>query len=162
VALISRRFAGVPELEACAVDDSAHLLFGSQGPHVALVQQALIDLGEQIETGASGSYDSDTEAAVTAYKTDRQILNFAGQVDPIVGKKTIAALDAEIERFDAAERGTRLRFVGLDDAVETSLGFDEVVQLVESALKEGTLIGLPPGESRRALNPQQLVAVERI
>jgi peptidoglycan hydrolase-like protein with peptidoglycan-binding domain len=165
VALISRRFAGVPELEACAVDDSAHLLFGSQGPHVALVQRALIDLGEQIETGASGSYGSDTEAAVSAYKTDRQILNFAGQIDPIVGKKTIAVLDAEIEQFDAeggSERRTRLRFAGLDDAVETSLGFDEVVQLVETALTEGTLIRLPPSESKRALNPRQLVAVERI
>jgi len=102
---------------------------------------------------------------VTAYKTDRQILNFAGQVDPIVGKKTIAVLDAEIERFDAeggSERRTRLRFAGLDDAVETSLGFDEVVQLVETALTEGTLIRLPPSESKRALNPRQLVAVERI
>ena len=166
MALISRRFAGIPELEACAVDDSAHLLSGSQGPHVAVVQQALIDLGEQIESGASGIYGPDTEAAVTVYKTARQILNFAGQIDPIVGKKTIAALDAEIERFDAAgggaERGTRLRFAGLDQAVETSLGFDEVLVLVETALKEGELIQLPPDDTKRGLNPQQLVSVERI
>ena len=88
---------------------------------------------------------------VTAYKTDRQILNFAGQIDPIVGKKTITALDAEIERFDlaggGAERGNRLRFAGLDDAVETSLGFDEVVELVEAALREGELIQLPSDEN---------------
>jgi len=166
MALVSRRFAGVPELEACAVDDSAHLLPGSQGPHVALVQQALIDLGEQIESGASGNYGPDTEAAVSAYKTERQILNFAGQIDPIVGKKTIAALDAEIEQFDAAgvgaERGARLRFAGIDQAVETRLGFDEVLELVETALKEGELIRLPPDETKQALNPQQLVSVERI
>ena len=166
VALVSRRFAGVPELEACAVDDAAHLLSGSRGPHVGLVQRALIDLGEEIESGASGSYGPDTEAAVTAYKTERQILNFAGQIDPIVGKKTIATLDAEIERFDAAavgaERGARLRFAGFDQAVETSLGFDEVLELVERALKEGELIQLPPDETKLALNPQQLVSVERI
>jgi peptidoglycan hydrolase-like protein with peptidoglycan-binding domain len=166
MALTSRRFAGIPELEACAVDDSAHLLLGSLGPHVALVQQALIDLGEQIESGASGDYGPDTEAAVTAYKTERQLLNFAGQIDPIVGKKTMAALDAEIERFDAAgggvERGARLRFAGLDQAVETSLGFDEVRELIETALKNGELIRLPPDETKRVLNPQQVVSVERI
>jgi len=166
MALISRRFAGIPELEACAVDDSAHLLSGSQGPHVALVQQALIDLGEQIESGATGNYGPDTEAAVTAYKTERQILNFAGQIDPIVGRKTIAALDTEIDRFDAAragaERRARLRFAGLDHAIETSLEFEEVVELVETALKEGELIQLPPDETQRILNPQQLVSVERI
>lgn len=164
VALISRRFAGIPELEACAVDDSAHLLSGSQGPHVALVQQALIDLGQQIESGATGNYGPDTEAAATAYKAARQILNFAGQIDPIVGRKTIAALDAEIDRFDAAgaERRARLRFAGLDHAVETSLEFEEVVDLVETAVKEGELIQLPPDETERVLNPQQLVSVERI
>src|SRR4051794_33997037 len=136
MALISRRFAGVAELEACAVEDNAHLLLGTQGPHVALVQQALIDLGEEIASGASGNYGPDTEAAVAAYKTERQILNFAGQIDPIVGKKTIVALDAEIEQFDAAasgaERRTRLRFAGLDELVETSLDFEEVVELVQA------------------------------
>ncbi len=72
MALASRRFAGVAELEACAVDDSAHLLPGAQGSHVALVQQALIDLGEQIESGATGMYGPDTEAAVTSYKTAQE------------------------------------------------------------------------------------------
>jgi hypothetical protein len=165
MALTSRRFAGVAELEACAVDDSAHLLLGSQGSHVALVQQALIDLGEQIESGATGTYGRDTEAAVTSYKTARSILNVAGLIDPIVGKKTIAALDLEIERFDAAggEEGTRLRFVGLDQDVDTDLGFDEVVELVETALRAGELLRLTPRQGpARALNPQQLISIERI
>lgn len=69
----------------------------------------------------------------------------------------------EIERFDAggggAERGTRLRFAGLDQAVETRLGFDEVLVLVETALKEGGLIELPPDDTKRVINPQQLVSV---
>lgn len=167
MALVSRRFAGVAELQACAVEDSAHLLGGSQGSHVALVQQALIDLGEQIESGASGIYGTDTEAAVTSYKAARNILNAAGQVDPIVGKKTLATLDAEIERFDAAGEGvnerTRLRFAGLEQDLETDLPFDEMVELVESALKTGEVLRLDsPQGPARALNAQQLVSIERI
>lgn len=167
MALASRRFAGVAELEACAVDDSAHLLPGSQGSHVALVQQALIDLGERIESGATGMYGPDTEAAVTSYKTARNILNFAGLIDPIVGKKTIAALDVEIERFDAsaggAGSGTRLRFAGLEEDLDIDLGFDEMVELVEAALKAGQLLRLSPRQGpARALNPHQLVSIERL
>jgi peptidoglycan hydrolase-like protein with peptidoglycan-binding domain len=167
MALVSRRFAGVAELEACAVDDSAHLLLGSQGSHVTLVQQALIDLGERIESGASGLYGEDTEAAVTSYKTARNILNALGLVDPIVGKKTIAALDAEIERFDASgggvQTGSRLRFTGLDHDVDTDLGFDEMVELVETALNAGELLRLSPRQGPAlALNPLQLVSIERI
>jgi peptidoglycan hydrolase-like protein with peptidoglycan-binding domain len=102
MALVSSRFSGVPELEQAAVDDSAHLLIGSSGPAVALVQQALSDLGEDIgAAGADGVYGSDTEAAVVSYKTTRNILNAQGQIDGIVGKKTIASLDDEIATFDA-------------------------------------------------------------
>jgi peptidoglycan hydrolase-like protein with peptidoglycan-binding domain len=167
MALVSRRFSGVAALEACAVDDRAHLLLGSEGPHVVLVQQALIDLGERIESGASGIYEPDTEAAVSSYKTARQILNAAGLVDPIVGKKTIAALDAEIERFDAAGGAgatrTRLRFTGLDEDIETNLGFEEAVELVEAAITADGLIRLNPPDGRAlALNPRQLVSIERI
>ncbi len=64
------RFSGVPELEACAVDDAAHLTIGSSGSFVALVQQALIDLGETLgPAGADGDYGPATAAAVTSYKT---------------------------------------------------------------------------------------------
>jgi hypothetical protein len=103
MALISRRFAGVPELEACAVDDNAHLLEGASGPHVQLVQQALLDLGESLgDDGPTGYYGQLTAAAVTNYKAARGIVNADGLIDPIVGKKTIAALDAEIETLDVA------------------------------------------------------------
>jgi hypothetical protein len=102
IALISQRFAGVVELEQCAVDDNAHLTVGSNGPHVALVQQALIDLGEPVGAdGADGGYGPATAAAVSSYKAQRGIVNSSGQIDAVVGKLTIAALDDEIAAADA-------------------------------------------------------------
>jgi peptidoglycan hydrolase-like protein with peptidoglycan-binding domain len=101
MSLSSARFAGVAELEACAVDDAAHLTIGASGAHVALVQQALIDLGESVGAdGADGGYGPSTAAAVSSYKTQRGIANSAGQIDAIVGKLTIASLDGEIDEFD--------------------------------------------------------------
>ncbi|GGB92110.1 peptidoglycan-binding domain-containing protein [Cellulomonas carbonis] len=102
MALQSVRFAGVPELEACAVDHAAHLLHGHNGHHVALVQEALVDLGEDLGAGgADGVYGDDTSRAVTSYKTARGILNASGAIDAVVGKLTIAALDDEIAAHDA-------------------------------------------------------------
>ena len=47
---------------------------------------------------ASSSYGPSTKAAVLAYKTRRQIINRSYQSTPdaIVGKMTIASLDAEV------------------------------------------------------------------
>ena len=99
--LNSVRFSGVPELEACAVDDAAHLTIGSSGSFVALVQQALIDLGETLgSAGADGDYGPATAAAVTSYKTARNILNSDGQIDSIVGKLTIESLDNDVDQLD--------------------------------------------------------------
>lgn len=101
MSLVSIRFSGVTAPEDCAVDDNAHLLNGSSGPHVALVQQALMDLGHDLAGGADGIYGTATGNAVFDYKTERGILApGAVAADRIVGKRTIAALDAEIEAFD--------------------------------------------------------------
>jgi hypothetical protein len=101
MALQSQLFRGDPKLEAAAVSDPAHILPGSSGSHVGKIQQALIQLD-----GASlvqdSSYGQATAAAVAAFKRKRQILNSSGQIDNIVGKKTIAALDSEML---AKERG---------------------------------------------------------
>lgn len=103
MALSSARFSAVPELQACAVDDAAHLTVGANGDHVALVQQALLDLGESLGPGgADGAYGPATAAAVTSYKTARSILNATGQIDSIVGKLTIASLDDDIDQLDTA------------------------------------------------------------
>jgi peptidoglycan hydrolase-like protein with peptidoglycan-binding domain len=96
--LQSRCFRGVPELEAAAVSDPAHILTGAVGDHVTLIQQALIALdGVDIFAGelASKRYGPSTAYAMLAYKRKRNIINraYQTQADNIVGKMTMAALD---------------------------------------------------------------------
>lgn len=104
--LQSQLFRGDRALEACLVDDRAHLVEGSRGPHVRKVQQALalvdgalIALGEV----SSGTYGRSTVAAVLDYKRARSIVNFSYQTsaDSIVGKMTIASLDVEMSKREA-------------------------------------------------------------
>jgi peptidoglycan hydrolase-like protein with peptidoglycan-binding domain len=95
MALQSQLFGGVRELEAAAVSDPAHITQGANGPHVAKIQQALVQL-DGATIAQDGAYGSRTAAAVSAFKQKRQILNFQGKIDDIVGKKTMAALDAEM------------------------------------------------------------------
>lgn len=95
MALQSQLFRGDAKLEAAAVSDPAHILPGARGPHVDKIQAALIQLdGAGIAQDAA--YGPGTAAAVRAFKQKRQILNFQGKIDDIVGKKTMAALDTEM------------------------------------------------------------------
>ena len=98
MSLHSQLFRGDPKLEAAAVSDSAHILPGASGPHVAKIQQALIQV-DGAAIVADGIYGSATAAAVADFKRKQQpqILNFAGKIDNIVGIKTIAALDVAME-----------------------------------------------------------------
>lgn len=101
MSLGSRLFAGIPELEACLVNDQAHLTIGTSGNHVRLVQEALVRLGFNQISGqeyVDGTYGTSTAAAVLRYKTSRQIINRAYQSTPdnIVGKMTIKSLDTEL------------------------------------------------------------------
>jgi len=94
--LKSKEFAGDPRLEACAVSDPAHVTPGSTGNHVGKIQQGLIKLKEAVIDPAELAmqrYGNSTASAVLKFKAKRSILNFAGQLDNIVGKKTIRALD---------------------------------------------------------------------
>jgi hypothetical protein len=84
-------------LEDAAVLDSAHICTGAQGNHVVKIQLALIQLdGASID--ADGRFGPATAAAVLAYKRVRNIINRAYQQQPdsIVGKTTVASLDAEM------------------------------------------------------------------
>jgi hypothetical protein len=96
-----------PKLQACLVDDQAHIgLMTSpasrQGQHVVLIKRALnafarrFGMDELDETNPV--YDEETADLVTTFKELHRppILNFAHQIDAIVGKKTIAALDDEL------------------------------------------------------------------
>jgi len=108
MALQSQLFRGDLKLEAAAVSDPAHILAGARGPHVAKIQQALIQVDGAAITQDS-SYGPATAAAVDAFKQKRQILNFQGKIDNIVGKKTIAALDAEMIAKEKGGGGSRGR-----------------------------------------------------
>ena|ERR1039457_1701413 len=101
MSLKSRLFSGNADLEACLINDSAHLTPGSSGEHVRLVQRALVYLGEKAISGheyRQGLYGPTTTAAVLRYKQQRRIINFSyqTQADNIVGKMTIQRLDDEI------------------------------------------------------------------
>jgi hypothetical protein len=97
MALRSRLFAGDSKLEAAAVSDAAHIMRGAVGDHVRKIQVALIRLdGAQLE--ADGRFGPRTEAAVLAFKRERDIVNrsYQSQADAIVGKMTMVALDDEM------------------------------------------------------------------
>lgn len=115
--LVSRLFRGNKKLEACLVDDAAHVTLGAQGEHVAKIQFALFSLDtlkiDRTEL-VTQTYGSSTAAAVLSYKTKRRIINHSYQTAPdsIVGKMTIASLDAEM-------RGRQLSFPGVGDCAQT-------------------------------------------
>jgi phosphatidylserine/phosphatidylglycerophosphate/cardiolipin synthase-like enzyme len=65
----------------------------SSGPAVLKVQQALIDVGIPLhQFGADGTFGSETGTAVATFKTAKNIY----PNDPVVGRATITALDAEL------------------------------------------------------------------
>ncbi len=121
--LNSTQFRDDPALEACATRDAAHITPGSSGPHVRKIQDALNrvdDAGIGSDEYAAAKYGTATTLAVTAFKSKRRILNTAGQIDPIVGIKTIRALDQAL-----LELGR-----GLENALDTTPYVDVIVNFV--------------------------------
>ena len=104
--LQSQLFRGDRALEACLVDDRAHLVTGTSGPHVKKVQRALAVLDGALialDEVSSEQYGRSTAAAVLDYKRARNIINRSYQTVPdnIVGKMTIASLDREMLNNEA-------------------------------------------------------------
>lgn len=103
--LVSQLFSGDPIFERCLVKDSAHIAPGSRGSHVNKIQTALSTLDyfavvpQEVQ---SQTYGPSTAAGVLAYKRKRNIINraYQTQADNIVGKMTIASLDAEMARVE--------------------------------------------------------------
>lgn len=105
MALMSRHFRSDQKLQACLVKDSAHVVKGAKGEHVAKIQIALVALeGYAIDPGELREklYGSSTATAVLAYKRKRRIINrtYQSTEDNIVGKMTIARLDAEMIKLE--------------------------------------------------------------
>ena len=89
--------------------DAAHIAQGSSGPHVRKIQTAL-NLVDDAKLNADGSYGRLTAAAVLNYKRARQIINMARQTqaDDIVGRMTVAALDAELLTAESPKAPIRI------------------------------------------------------
>ncbi len=97
-----------PKLRACLVNDKDHIGLATfperdrRGIHVVLIKKALnafarrFGMDELDET--NDFYDQETADLVTTFKELHKppILNFMRQIDNIVGKQTIAALDDEL------------------------------------------------------------------
>jgi hypothetical protein len=105
MALRSKLFQGDGKLEACAVQDSAHVTPGARGDHVGKIQRALVLLDEAVisanEVGQS-LYGPSTAAGVLRYKQRRNIINrsYETTADNIVGKMTIVSLDNEMVKHE--------------------------------------------------------------
>lgn len=99
--LSSKLFKNDPKLQACLVSDPDHVIPGSVGEHVSKIQQALfLTNNASIDTNELGDmrYGTSTANAVLAFKGAPRNILAPGEVVPnnIVGKKTIARLDAEM------------------------------------------------------------------
>jgi hypothetical protein len=99
--LRSKLFKGNPALEACLIDNTAHIKEGAGGEHVSKIHTSLFALDcLSVSSDDLGTrrYGKSTAAAVLAFKRKRNIINYTyeTEVDNIVGKMTIAALDEEM------------------------------------------------------------------
>ncbi len=107
--LQSKLFRDNAALQACLVQDSAHIKEGAVGDHVSKIHSALFALdGVSVSPDElqAARYGPSTAAAVLAFKRKRNIINHAyeKQVDNIVGKMTVAALDREMLRKEQEQR----------------------------------------------------------
>ena len=117
MALRSQLFQGDGRLEACLVQDSAHVAQGAAGDHVGKIQTALSTLDNSaIDAGEASAqfYGQSTASAVLTFKTRRDIVNrsYQSTADNIVGKMTIAALDSEM--FEAENEPSPCEFCQMD------------------------------------------------
>src|SRR5437868_1500436 len=119
MSLRSKLLKGDSKLEACLVQDAAHVTPGAMGNHVSKIQIALALLDDaeiaSIEI-SSMRYGTTTANAVLAYKRKRKLINFSyqTQADNIVGKMTIATLDSEL----SARRNQAIPAYGCGDPIE--------------------------------------------
>jgi hypothetical protein len=93
------------KLEACLINDSAHIALGNRGDHVKKIQTALNRLSaglgrENFNLKVDGVFGPKTAAAVKAFKNSpsRKILqSWQKSADDSVGKRTIKCLDDEMD-----------------------------------------------------------------
>ena len=78
MSLTSRLFAGDQRLEACLVDDRAHVTIGDVGLHVAKIQFAILEIDGGLVAGDeldAQRYGVTTAKCVLDYKVKRGVIN---------------------------------------------------------------------------------------
>lgn len=105
--LRSAMFADIQVFEDCAVDDTKHIMPGTVGWHIVMIQGALATVGGQKINEREVDkkfYGISTATAVANFKRSQKppLLNYRNQIDSIVGKKTIVALDDLMAKRDKA------------------------------------------------------------
>lgn len=158
MALQSQLFRGDSALESCLVNDAAHVVEGTRGPHINKIQRALVLLDGAPIVGSEildEVYGRSTANAVLAYKRKRGIINRAYQntADNIVGKMTIASLDKEMT---IAENRPPLRGCTTDIG-----GGSSSKSRVGLALSNSIQLQFPPGRLNVAFQ-EALLAGETI
>jgi hypothetical protein len=99
-------FSGDPRLEACLINDPAHITPGAQGPHVRKIQEAVVILCRMaipLKEMENMVYGPGTTNAILSYKQQNGIINsnYETTADNIVGKMTIQSLDDGMAEFEA-------------------------------------------------------------
>jgi hypothetical protein len=98
-------FADDDKLKQCAINDADHVgeQFAPKGSWVVLIKKALNAWSAKqrpplVALALTDVFGKDTGDRVALYKSKQTppILNYAGKIDRIVGKKTVAALDKEL------------------------------------------------------------------
>jgi hypothetical protein len=126
--LQSALFSDDDDLQACLVNDRAHVTIGAIGDHVTKIHSALTvieDASIDIAELNDSRYGPSTAAAVLAYKRRRQIINYSyqTQADDIVGKMTIAAMDREMSAIAGGAEGLSAAGMTMRGFAEGADGF---------------------------------------
>jgi Putative peptidoglycan binding domain len=106
--LSNPRWESDPVLAQCLAGRRT-LTIGDHGAAVKKVQEALLDLRYTLPIyGADASYGHETAQAVFKFKKDRNIRNASGQIDGIVGPKTMDRLDKDAPRSHGGGGGSTI------------------------------------------------------
>ena len=168
MSLASRWFRANRKLQRTLVSDPDHVTPGARGEHVRLIQGALIAIvGAEIGVDeiALTTYGRTTAAAVLRFKTARKIINLRYQTtaDNIVGKMTIRALDAEMEKREKREFRPLLAF-GLEDTTPRTVILTEPVAHAQTwaaqfaKVQVGAVVHPAPGNKSV---PDNVAAIKR-
>ncbi len=153
--LRSQLFTADPRLQACVVQDSAHVQKGDQGIFVSKIQIALFLLDGFLpalpELG-NAIYGSSTAAGVLRYKSKRGIINRSYQSSPddIVGRMTIACMDEDL-RIRDSRLAALYPYLNMLDAFDTAPAYlfwkDLILATGHSpgGAENATRFGIAPG-----------------